>query len=958
MLSSEQDVQDVAVTAFSAAAQEAHRRVSRLLITNPTSYVGVQLLQRFGALGYPLRCMMPTHQPMEGGFPRHTEVVVGPLQDSGSLTAALNAVDTAYYLFETAQDPAIAALFARHAHYAGVRRIIYLSWLGDDADDLPELLRRSHEIGAVLRREGKGLEVVEVRHPAIFGSGSSAFELIRSISESYPIITAMRWQRKAMQPIFIDDLLDYLVETLRLFFPPSTIVEVGGSAVASYSDVIREYCRQRQLHRLIIPIPLMMQSLSILDLQLTTSIPRQHVKTVVENGRVAMVVRDKSSTERFSIQPIGAKEAIARILSQEESLLLSKAFTIGKAKMPEGFLYNEKAAIVDVDADIAFANIIATYSTEQDKFAKGSLAYRLGAYKKPYDAIKWQQLGMGQIIGNWHVSLYEEAERILFMYNKRLPGKYWLDIVIEQLPNHASQIRLRNIFQPKGVLGRLFWYLLQPVRKWHFKHMIESMRQHASGGVAYASLKKDQSLTLFRLWLPMPTSALFRWHTTPSVMERLTPPRIVFKKIVREGTLSEGGTVTLTFNWGWLPISWQLKQSEWNENHLFSDEQIKGPFHFWRHRRHFEKGATDRSCCLVDELTYSPPLGGVGKLLFGSFLTKKLNKLFAFRHRTTIYDLSLHNKYKSPILGGKAMTIAITGSHGLIGEALTTFLLSAGFSVRRLVRADSPNNPEGVEGVGRATWLSTDGKVQKEALQGADVIIHLAGENIADGKWGSKKSKKIRQSRIDTTKALAEVLAQNPGGAKLLIGASAVGFYGDCGQEKVDESHSVGSGFLAEVCSDWEAATQPAAAAGIRVVNLRLGAVLSPKSGALKRMLTPFSLGLGGTIGTGKQCMSWIDIDDVLAIVLHIIATEGLRGPVNAVSPYPVTNYTFTKVLGRHLHRPTLFAIPAIVARLVFGKMAKEVLLSSCRAAPSKLTATGYQFLYPTLDESLDHLLT
>lgn len=957
---------EAAVTAFSAysTAQKIPRRISRLLVATPTNYIGVQLLQRLGALGYPLRCLVPTHQPLEGGFPRQTEVVVGLPQDAAPLTAALSNVDTAYYLFDTMQQTTTAALFAQQARYAGVRRIIYLSGLGDDADDLPPSLRRSHEIGNILRRGAKGVEVIEIRSAAVLGSGSTPFEIIRSISEYNPIIISAPWTRTPMQPIFIEDLLDYLVEAMRLFFPPNTIVEVGHQQKLRYIDLIKEYCEQRGLHRLIIPLPSLMSATAQLCLQLSTPTPPAEAKTIIENSRTLALVRDASEAQRFSIQPIAPKEAIARILAQEESSFLSNAYNAAgrKIKKPRGFMCDEREALVDIDAEKAFSSICEgkeIWHSFGMLWKVRCVIDRMFGKATKEQAKESDELYVGKTLACWRIEALEEGQRLLLRSEMTLPGKAWQDISVEQCPNHSSKIRQRAIFAPKGLFGRFFWYLFQPIRKLFYNSLLRRLAERACGGEAFTKLKRGQCLVIFRLWLPRPVSTLFRWHTIPQTLERLIPPRLVLEKLVRSGSMEEGGTVRLRFHLGLIPINWELKHTAWQQDALFCDEQIKGPFHSWHHVHRFDRGPIEESSTLTDEITYALPLGGLGRLLLKKALEKKLKNFFAFRHKITASDLALHCRYNSPIASGKAMTVAITGSHGLVGQALTTFLQSGGYEVRQLVRSLTAVDKQSrdINQTSSAVWLAPDGSINSEAISNAEVIVHLAGDNIASSRWTAKKCKNIHDSRVDTTKALSKALAALDKPPKLLICASAIGFYGDCGTETVDESKSVGSGFLAEVCRDWEAATLAAQESGIRVVNLRLGMVLSPRGGALKQMITPFSMGLGGTIGSGKQCMSWIDIDDLLGIILHAIATEELKGPVNAVSPYPVTNYTFTKVLGRHLHKPTIMHIPAFAARIAFGKMAKELLLASCRVTPKRLLSTDYQFIYPTLDESLEHLL-
>jgi uncharacterized protein (TIGR01777 family) len=242
-------------------------------------------------------------------------------------------------------------------------------------------------------------------------------------------------------------------------------------------------------------------------------------------------------------------------------------------------------------------------------------------------------------------------------------------------------------------------------------------------------------------------------------------------------------------------------------------------------------------------------------------------------------------------------------------------------------------------------------------LEGLDAVVHLAGENIAARRWNAEQKARIRDSRVLGTKLLSDNLAKLRQPPRVLVSASAIGFYGDRGDEELTEASAGGTGFLAEVCKEWEAATDGVQKAGISVVHLRLGVVLSPKGGALAKMLTPFRLGLGGRIGSGRQWMSWITLDDVVGCIVHALASDSLHGPVNAVTPYPVTNYVFTKTLGRVLWRPTVFPMPSFMARLAFGEMADELLLASTRVFPQALVASNYCFLYGDLESGLRHLL-
>ena len=298
------------------------------------------------------------------------------------------------------------------------------------------------------------------------------------------------------------------------------------------------------------------------------------------------------------------------------------------------------------------------------------------------------------------------------------------------------------------------------------------------------------------------------------------------------------------------------------------------------------------------------------------------------------------------------MKILVTGASGLVGTALIPALKAKGHEVLRLVRS-APN-----KAAGEAGWNPEQGTIDAESLEGIDAAVHLAGENVAEGRWTDEKKKRIRESRAKGTRLLSETLAQLKQKPHTLVSASATGFYGDRGDEVLTEQSASGGDFLSEVCREWELATQAAAAAGIRVANLRFGVILTAKGGALKKMLTPFKLGVGGKLGSGEQYMSWVALEDAVGAILFALETESLRGPINVVSPQPVTNLEFTKTLGRALSRPTIFAVPKFAARLAFGEVADALLLSSARVEPLRLKEAGYKFQYPTLEATMHHIIS
>jgi uncharacterized protein len=292
--------------------------------------------------------------------------------------------------------------------------------------------------------------------------------------------------------------------------------------------------------------------------------------------------------------------------------------------------------------------------------------------------------------------------------------------------------------------------------------------------------------------------------------------------------------------------------------------------------------------------------------------------------------------------------VLVTGASGPIGNALLPSLEKAGARVTRLVTGKA-------SGQGQVHW-DPDQPLSAEVVSGFDAVIHLAGESIV-GRWTESKRRRIRDSRVHGTKNLSEALARAAEKPKVLVAGSATGYYGDRGDEILRESSASGSGFLPEVCREWEAASHVALNAGIRVVHSRTGIVLSPSGGALGQMLTPFRLGVGGRLGSGRQWMSWIHVQDMVNVILFFLKNESVQGPVNMVAPNPVTNAEFTRILGKVLSRPTILPVPTFALHMAFGEMADELLLSSARVAPSKLLETGFSFRYADLNSALESLL-
>lgn len=458
-------------------------------------------------------------------------------------------------------------------------------------------------------------------------------------------------------------------------------------------------------------------------------------------------------------------------------------------------------------------------------------------------------------------------------------------------------------------------------------------------------MKKEVFIRRSRI--PAPAADVFNWHARPGAFERLSLPWEPGEVIERTGGIEDGARVVLRMRIGPFSQRWVAEHRGVKEGQQFRDVQIAGPFAYWEHTHRIEPDSPS-TCSLEDRVEYALPLGIVGRLAGGVFVRRKLERLFTYRHHVTAHDIVQHRVHRR---GEEPMKVIVTGASGLIGTALVPFLTTGGHRVTRLVRSQPRL------GAAEVQWDPMAGQIDLGSLEGIDAVVHLAGENIAAGRWTVEQKTRVRDSRVKGTRVLCEALVGLSQPPQVLASASAIGYYGDRGEEVIREDSPPGRGFLAEVCRDWEAATEPAAQKGMRVVHLRIGMVLSTAGGALAKMLPPFKLGAGGVIGTGKQYMSWVGIDDVVGAIHHVLSTDTVHGPVNLVAPHPVTNSEFTKTLGRVLGRPTLFPLPAFAARLLFGEMADELLLASTRVEPSRLMETGYTFRHPDLEAALRHVL-
>jgi uncharacterized protein len=433
---------------------------------------------------------------------------------------------------------------------------------------------------------------------------------------------------------------------------------------------------------------------------------------------------------------------------------------------------------------------------------------------------------------------------------------------------------------------------------------------------------------------------LFRWHERPGAFARLNPPWDPVKLLAEHSGIKNGCQVKIGIPLGPLTVPWTLEHQGYDEGIRFQDKQLSGPFHSWLHTHTFTPSGENESI-LEEHIQYKLPLGSLGKICGSSFTRSKLEQLFRYRHRLTKSDITTHLN-----LSQKPLSIALSGGSGMVGSALKPFLTTGGHCVRQIVRGDAVSE-------GSISWSPYEETIDLEQLEGLNAVVHLSGENIASGPWTEGKKKRIRESRIQTTRFLCESLAKLAAPPQVLICASAVGIYGDRGEEGLSEDSGKGEGFLADVCQEWEAATEAARRAGIRVVNLRIGIVISASGGALQKMLLPFQFGLGGTLGSGEHFMSWIALHDLLRLILFSITSEKLEGPVNACSPSPLKNKEFTKTLGKVLHRPTIIPVPRYALKTFLPTLAEEALLASQRALPTKALKEGFSFEFNGLEDAL-----
>lgn len=443
--------------------------------------------------------------------------------------------------------------------------------------------------------------------------------------------------------------------------------------------------------------------------------------------------------------------------------------------------------------------------------------------------------------------------------------------------------------------------------------------------------------------MPVPASALARYHEQPTAFERLGPPWDPATVIERTGDCYEGRVVFEVKAAGFA-TRWEAVHEGGERGVSFVDRQVKGPFTSWKHTHRFVPVDATTSA-LDDTIEWVAPLGALGAAVGN--VESRLDRVFRFRHRRTAEDVRRHAEHDAT--GAGPLRILLSGASGLLGQQLAAFLGTGGHTIVQLVRRPARNANE-------ATWDPAKGVIDLAPAGRIDAVVHLSGEPVSQ-RWTPESKAEMIRSREQSTTLIAGAIAAMPVKPAVFISASAVGIYGNRGDERLTEQSAPGTGrFLPEVCTRWERSTQAAKDAGIRTVNLRIGVVLAAGGGALAQLLPPVMAGVGGPVGNGRQGFPWIGVDDLVYMV-HWLLTAPVHGPVNAVSPNGVSNREMMTTLGAVVHRPTVIPLPPFAVRAMFGEMGQELLLEGQYVSPAAAVAAGFRFSFPALDDLLRHQL-
>lgn len=459
-------------------------------------------------------------------------------------------------------------------------------------------------------------------------------------------------------------------------------------------------------------------------------------------------------------------------------------------------------------------------------------------------------------------------------------------------------------------------------------------------------MQKKSSTQVFEYHSDYPCTArqLYNWHSRFGALERLLPPWERTKIVSRTGGLDPGGRVVLKMRSGPIPFHYHAHHIENIPGKMFRDIQEKGPFSSWSHSHFFTDTPTGSN--LYDRVEYSLPFDNHLPSFLKTYVHKSLQQVFHHRESIISEDIKVHLRCST-----KPLNILISGASGVLGRELIPFLTTGGHQVWTLVRRPPDRSKNEI------FWDPENTVLDTSQLPTLDAVIHLAGEYIGLARWSEEKKQRVIDSRVQGTTFLSRVVSGLAVKPKVFLCASAVGYYGDTKQTELEETEPQGADFISEVCGRWEASATAAEKAKIRTVFLRMGIGLTPRGGALERILDTSPLGFMRRFGSGNQYISWISTDDMISAMLHCLACETLQGPVNVAAPQPVTNAEFMRTLARVAQRPLLIPIPASLLKIVYGQMASEILLSGCHVSPRKLVESGFQFRHPNLELALKKLL-
>jgi len=441
--------------------------------------------------------------------------------------------------------------------------------------------------------------------------------------------------------------------------------------------------------------------------------------------------------------------------------------------------------------------------------------------------------------------------------------------------------------------------------------------------------------------IPTPRREVFDWFERKGSFIRLMPPWEVADSVRSDDSLEDGSIRVFRFPMGPIKMTWIAEHEGYNPPEKFEDVMKKGPFAHWHHVHRFVD--LNGSTAVQENIDYKLPFGIIGRFFGSRMVRKRLERMFKAREIRLIRDLERHSKFSHV----SRKKILIAGSSGLIGTQLVAFLDTGGHDVWRLVRRKVKGGEKEI------FWDPDSGQIESSSIEGFDIVIHLGGAGIGDKRWSKKRKDLIVSSRRNSTILLSDTLSNLEKKPEVFLIASAIGYYGDRGDEILTEDSPCGEGFLTETVLAWENYADSAKKAGIRVINTRNGIVLSAIGGALGRMLLPWKMGGGGRIGNGKQWMSWISMDDEIYAIHHLIMNKETEGAYNLTAPNPARQKVFAKVLGRVLKRPAFAPIPKISMRILFGELAGPLLFEGQHVLPSRLQQSGYQFLHETLETAL-----